>query len=76
MIYGVAILAGIGFTMSLFVGNLAFPVGNYHLMVKVGVFAASVLSGVVGYWVLRHVTTSSTAPQHIVARKIKKPNLP
>jgi Na+:H+ antiporter, NhaA family len=72
MIYGVAILAGIGFTMSLFVGNLAFPVGSYHLMVKVGVFGASVLSGVVGYWVLRHVT----APQRVVARMIKKPKLP
>lgn len=72
MIYGIGILAGIGFTMSLFVGGLAFPVGNYHLMVKVGVFGASVLSGAIGYWVLRHVT----APQRYAARSIKKPILP
>ncbi|MCD6046166.1 MAG: nhaA [Gammaproteobacteria bacterium] len=57
MIYGVALLAGIGFTMSLFVGTLAFPIGDYHLMVKVGVFGGSILAGILGYWVLRHVTT-------------------
>ncbi len=72
MIYGVALLAGIGFTMSLFVGNLAFPVGSYHLMVKVGVFGGSVLSGIVGYWVLKYVT----APQRYAARIVKTPRLP
>lgn len=72
MIYGVALLAGIGFTMSLFVGNLAFPVGDYHLMVKVGVFGGSVLSGITGYWVLKHVTM----PQRYAARQVKKPKLP
>ena len=53
-IYGVALLAGIGFTMSLFIGGLAFP-GVRAMMdeVKIGVLAGSVLSAVTGYVVLR-----------------------
>jgi len=52
-IYGVALLAGIGFTMSLFIGGLAFP-GDAALMdeVKIGVLAGSILSAVVGFLVL------------------------
>ena len=54
-IYGISLLAGIGFTMSLFIGNLAFEHGNfeYATAVRVGVFEASILSGVLGYLVLR-----------------------
>ncbi len=59
MIYGVGILAGIGFTMSLFVGSLAFPTEEYRLMVKVGVFGASFLSGLIGYVVLRRLSVPS-----------------
>jgi NhaA family Na+:H+ antiporter len=53
-IYGVALLAGIGFTMSLFIGGLAFP-GDDAMMdeVKIGVLAGSLLSAVVGFLVLR-----------------------
>jgi Na+:H+ antiporter, NhaA family len=51
--YAVGILTGIGFTMSLFVGNLAF-VDNSNLMdgVKIGVLVGSVLSALVGYFLL------------------------
>ncbi len=52
-VYGVSILCGVGFTMSLFIGLLAFPendaLGN---MVKIGVLAGSVASGVLGALVL------------------------
>ncbi|RYD54058.1 MAG: Na+/H+ antiporter NhaA [Sphingomonadales bacterium] len=55
-IYGVSMIAGIGFTMSLFIGGLAFP-GRPELIdeVKIGVLAGSLLSAVAGYAVLRFV---------------------
>ena len=52
-LYGVSVLTGIGFTMSLFVGNLAF-VNNIQYIdgVKIGVLAGSLLSTVFGYLLL------------------------
>jgi NhaA family Na+:H+ antiporter len=53
-IYAVALLCGIGFTMSLFIGGLAFP-GNELLVdeVKIGVLMGSLLSALAGYTILR-----------------------
>ncbi|HEY3910223.1 MAG TPA: Na+/H+ antiporter NhaA [Stellaceae bacterium] len=52
-IYGLALLTGIGFTMSLFIGTLAFPAEGYDVDVRIAVLLASSLAAVCGYLVLR-----------------------
>ena len=77
-IYGVTWLAGIGFTMSLFIGGLAFPIGhdaghgvadsaghmaNYLAGAKVGTLFASIIAGIVGTIILiKYSRTTETAP--------------
>jgi len=52
-IYGAALLGGVGFTMSLFVANLAFDSDELLLITKLGILTASVVAGVAGWLVLR-----------------------
>lgn len=54
-LYGVALLCGVGFTMSLFVGSLAFAQGGNGIGVddRLGILAGSLVSGIAGYLVLR-----------------------
>ena len=61
-IYGVALLTGIGFTMSLFIGSLAFERGAFDQLAatRVGVLAGSVLSATAGYLLLRHAFNSQS----------------
>lgn len=58
-LYGASLLAGIGFTMSLFIGTLAFDAAEHAVGVRLGVLAGSFFSGVLGFWVLR---TAPAAP--------------
>lgn len=69
-IYGVSLLAGIGFTMSLFIGGLAFP-GNAALAdeVKVGVLAGSLLSALAGYVVLRFAPPRRALAVRLIRRR-------
>ncbi len=61
-IYGVSCLAGIGFTMSLFIGGLSFGDGDVMDKVRIGVLAGSIISAVVGYLVLKSApSTEETA---------------
>ncbi len=54
-IYGTAMLCGVGFTMSLFIGSLAFESTGVNLLYdeRLGIIAGSLLSGLAGYLVLR-----------------------
>ena len=61
--YGVALLTGIGFTMSLFIGTLAFSDPAYAAEVRLGVLSGSMLSAVLGFLILRF------APGAAVQRK-------
>ncbi len=51
-IYGVALLAGIGFTMSMFIADLAFASEEFKQIAKVGIMTASVLAAAIGMTVL------------------------
>ena len=72
-LYGVSLLCGIGFTMSLFIGSLAFEQtdASYMNSVKIGVILGSFLSAVVGSWVIAktrpkpHETLTPTATQTV-----------
>jgi Na+:H+ antiporter, NhaA family len=55
-VYGVAILTGIGFTMSLFIGGLAFPGGEHIVEMRLGVIGGSFLSALTGLAVLALAT--------------------
>ena len=60
---GAGLLAGVGFTMSLFIGGLAFRDPVLVDAGKLGVFAASVVAGIAGYAVLRAFGSAESAEQ-------------
>ena len=54
-VYGMALLCGVGFTMSLFIASLAFEETGVNLLFdeRVGIIGGSIISGICGYFVLR-----------------------
>jgi NhaA family Na+:H+ antiporter len=69
-LYGVSLLSGIGFTMSLFIGSLAFDEPAYATSIRVGVFVGSILSGLCGFLLLRALGSPKVAggvPEQAVA---------
>lgn len=64
MLYGVSLICGIGFTMSLFLGTLSFGAEETKLSaVRAGVFLGSVLSGTIGAFVLGRALSIRSAQQ-------------
>ena len=61
-IAGIGMLAGIGFTMSLFIGMLAFSEPVHAAQLRLGVLAGSLLSAVAGYLVLRFSAPAPSGP--------------
>ena len=61
MLYGIALICGVGFTMSLFIGSLAFEHGGFSQVasLKVGVITGSVVSGLCG-WLVLHLSLPKT----------------
>jgi NhaA family Na+:H+ antiporter len=66
--YGVAIIAGVGFTMSLFIGNLAFASPQIIDKVRVGVVCGSLLSGIVGFIVLKIAIANRDSKKEALAK--------
>lgn len=66
-VYGVACLAGIGFTMSLFIGNLSFDDPAMMNQVRLGVLSGSVLSAVLGYATLMLASSRTAGDEDPVA---------
>lgn len=62
-IYGIACLTGIGFTMSLFIGTLAFDGESTLNAVRLGVLMGSIASGLLGFILLRFFCTAASPSQ-------------
>jgi len=64
-LYGTAALCGIGFTMSLFIGSLAFEETGVNLLFdeRLGIIEGSLLAGITGYLILRFSLPDTDKPK-------------
>jgi NhaA family Na+:H+ antiporter len=62
---GVGVLAGIGFTMSLFIASLAFPDAERLAVAKMAVLGASLLAGALGLGLLSRLEVVDEAPHQV-----------
>jgi len=58
-LYGSSALCGIGFTMSLLIGSLAFADANLVIDARMGILLGSLILGILGYFLLRRSCPSS-----------------
>jgi NhaA family Na+:H+ antiporter len=72
-LYGIAILTGVGFTMSLFIGTLAFEDEALMAQVRLGVLAASILSSLVAWLALSIAARGRTASREGVLTEHPRP---
>lgn len=69
-IFGVGLLAGIGFTMSIFIANLAFEDANIIDNAKIAILAASLMAAVSGFLVLRFTLKEKVISDEIVEEEV------
>ena len=60
-LFGLSVLGGIGFTMSLFVTGLAFADPGFIASAKLGILVGSTLAAVIGLWLLRRALPAAAA---------------
>ncbi|PTQ71244.1 Na+/H+ antiporter NhaA [Celeribacter persicus] len=76
-IYGVAALAGIGFTMSLFIGGLSFEDAFHMNEVRIGVLSGSIISAIIGFVVLKLAPAADAKPAlkeaEVTASEVQEP---
>ena len=63
-LFGGGALAGIGFTMSLFIAGQSFPGSGDFSAAKVAVFSASVIAAIAGVWILWNAPAPQVEPEH------------
>jgi NhaA family Na+:H+ antiporter len=59
---GLGLLGGIGFTMSMFISNLAYKDAGLLNHAKIGILIGSLIAGILGYFLLKYTLKPGTAP--------------
>lgn len=70
-IYGLGFLGGIGFTMSLFITELAFTDENFSTQAKIGIFLASIIAGLIGFFYLKKTSKAQNDTESKPAKEMK-----